>query len=331
MARIFTTPNAEQAAKAFLHQMTVAANLRTDPNISVGHHIKQPATELCNEVINRDFTNVDRHINNISGYAFYLNGKRKRVDSDFIAKCFVYLAELTQLYWDDTLRTPYEIDEFKNTILGDAVFKYGRYISAIKDKATGRSSGNQTGSSSQASSNGQPKNGYKQSGGQSSNVRDLKGKPGEKVYADGGYVYRIIGTDSKSKNIPNVFINPLSASGAIGSTNKVKFSSGNGYSDCTCFFDDKNEAAAFLNKLIQNNRIPANISNPQIAQRNADPNGYFIVGTEFGDCAISAKKLNEALTESANNDTTREASWEKATENYTREELEELHTWMRRG
>jgi hypothetical protein len=29
-------------------------------------------------------------------------------------------------------------------------------------------------------------------------------------------------------------------------------------------------------------------------KRASESNGYFIVGTEFGDCAISAKRMNEA-------------------------------------
>ena len=61
-----------------------------------------------------------------------------------------------------------------------------------------------------------------------------------------------------------------------------------------------------------------------MVKRIADPNGYFLAGTEFGVCAISAKTLNETLTEDST------GGWEKTTEKYTKEELEELHTWMRR-
>ena len=123
----------------------------------------------------------------------------------------------------------------------------------------------------------------------------------------------------------------MNASGATGNTNKVFFSSGNGYTDCTCFFDDENDAQAFLNKIVAAGRVPANISNPRVVKRNADPNGYFLAGTEFGVCAISAKTLNEALVEAINEEIDRPIDWERATESYTKEELDELHTWMRRG
>ena len=353
MARIFTTPAAEQAAKRWLALITVAGGLRTDPSLgNVGdNNFRTYATDICDELVNRDFNNIDNSIRRISYYGFNVPGasRTKHLKPEQIAKCIVYMADQVQLYWDDTVRTPNEIDEFKKTLLGTAVYDYGRYISAIKDKptktkASSGSSGtstsaaaatNNTGSSQ---SNNQPKNGYKQSGPQSGNVRDLRaldgispGKPGNKVFAAGQFIYRIIGDNPQSKNTPNAFINPLSSSGAArGGTNKVKFSSGNGYSDCTCFFDDLNDATAFLNQLIQNNRIPANVTNPRIVKNNADKNGYFLVGTEFGVCAISAKKLNEALVEAVEEPMPREANWEKATEGYNNEELDELHTWMRR-
>jgi hypothetical protein len=244
------------------------------------------------------------------------------------------MAELLQLYWDDTLKTPYEIDEFRKTKLGEAVFKYGRYISAIQDKPARATRSTSTAGGAVASGTGsatsQPQNGYKSSGAQSGNVRDLQdlnggpGVPGQKVTAGGQYIFRIIGDNPQSKNVPNVFIKPLSPSGATGNTNKVFFSSGNGYTDCTCYFDDENDAQDFLNKVIAAGRVPSNISNPRVVKRKADPNGYFLAVTEFGVCAISAKTLNETLTEDST------GGWEKATEECTKEELEELHTWMRR-
>jgi hypothetical protein len=289
------------------------------------------AKTICDELVNREFADIDQAIKQVSMYRFNVELEDyktswKRLKPEAIAKSIVYMAELLNIYWDDTIRTPFEIDEFKKTLLGAAVYKYNRYISAIPDK------NNKTSSKSTASPRtpGQPpKNGYKQSGPQSGNARDLKGNPGEKVYADTAFIYKIIGDNPMSKNTPNAFVNPLSASGATGSTNKVSFSSGNGYSDCTCFFDDPNDATAFLNKIIQNNRVPANVTNPRVVKNKADTNGYFLVGTEFGTCAISAKKLNEALNESCK-ETADCGGWEKATEGYSKEELNELHTWMRR-
>jgi hypothetical protein len=350
MARIFTTPEAEQTARAWLHDLTLAAGLRTknqrSNQLSLG--VSRPdfinhAKVVCDELINREFSNVNDSIMHLSYYRFnaILDGsqnKWKSLKKEAVAKSIVYMAELLGLYWDDTVRTPYEIDEFKKTYLGMAVYKYGRYISAIPNKKTGS-----TKSSSSRAAGQPPKNNYKQSGPQSGNVRDLrdvngtgKGTPGQKVLAGSSYIYKIVGDNPQSKNTPNVFIKPLSAAGAVSSsmtqeTNKIFISSGNGYTDCTCYFDDPNDASDFLDKIIANNRVPANVTNLRVVKNKADANGYFLVGTEFGVCAISAKTLNEALVETLEEETTQVSGWEKATEGYSKEELNELHTWMRRG
>lgn len=332
MPKIFTTPEAEAKAKMQMRYILIAGGLQSkQPNEDLPYNFRyhqylDSAKVVCDELVNRDFANIDQALHTLVSYA----PGRFKVES--FAKAIVYAAELLELYWDDTLKTPYEVDEFKKTKLGEAVYKYGRYISAIQDKPA-RSQRSTSKPSAVTNSNTQaqaPQNGYKSSGAQSGNVRDLQdlsggpGVPGQKVLAGGKYIFRIIGDNPQSKNIPNAFIKPLSASGATGNTNKVFFSSGNGYTDCTCYFDDEDDAQDFLNKLMAAGRIPTNISNPRVVKRNADPNGYFIAGTEFGPCAISAKTLNEALTEDA------DGGWEKATEKYTKEELEELHTWMRR-
>lgn len=333
MPKIFTTPEAEANAKMQMRYILIAGGLQTQkaneslPYCFGRNQYLDAAKVVCDELVNRDFANIDSALNKLHSYG---PGTYKAAT---YAKAVVYAAELLQLYWDDTLKTPYEVDEFKKTMLGEAVYKYGRYISAIQDKptrATRSASSSSSASTGGSAASAQPQNGYKSSGAQSGNVRDLQdlsggpGIPGQKVHAEGKYIFRIIGDNPQSKNIPNVFIKPLSASGATGNTNKVFFSSGNGYTDCTCYFDDENDAQDFLNKIIAAGRIPANVSNPRVVKRTADTNGYFLAGTEFGVCAISAKTLNETLTEDT------DGGWEKATEECTKEELEELHTWMRR-
>ena len=342
MARIFTTPEAEQAAKAWLHDLTLAAGVRTNNqrggSASFPNWFVTAAQKVCDELINREFNDVDNSIRELARVRFnaVLDPSKpynyKSYKPEAVAKSIVYMAELLQLYWDDTIRTPYEVDEFKKTLLGTAVYRYGRYISAIKKGGSSTTKG-----SASAKTAGQPpKNNYKQSGPQSGNVRDLQdlngnpGTPGQKVLAATSFIYKIIGDNPQSKNTPNVFIKPLSAAGAVGKTNKIFISSGNGYTDCTCYFDDPNDATDFLNKVIASNRVPANITNLRVVKNKADANGYFIVGTEFGPCAVSAKTLNEALNESIK-ERTDISGWEKATENYSQEELNELHTWMRRG
>lgn len=336
MAKIFTTPEAEYRAKKQMRYVLIAGGLQQAssseslPYSFTYNTYLKGASKICDELVNRDFTNIDSYIYDVCSYMPYGGDLGKRFKPDGLAKAIVYFAELLQLYWDDTLKTPYEIDEFKKTTLGQAVYKYGRYISAIKDKATHRTASVSSGTTnSQTRSTGQPpQNNYKQSGPQSGNVRDLQGVPGQKVLANTSIIYKIIGDNPQSKNIPNVFIKPLSPAGATGSTNKIFISSGNGYTDCTCYFDEPNDAQDFLDKIIAANRVPANVSNLRVVKKTADRNGYFLVGTEFGTCAVSAKTLNEALKEAINDDPT--GGWDKANEGASKEEVEELHTWMRR-
>ena len=343
MARIFTTLTMETAAKAWMHDVMLIAGIlpqsqRTANDVYFQYYHKMPtadATKICDELINRDFTNIDSSINQLSNFKFhsdFTTGGTKTFKPEVIAKAIVYSAEILGLYWDDTIRTPYEIEEFKKTLLGNAVYTYDRYISAIKDKTTKT----RAASSASGTAPAAPKNDYKQSGPQSGNVRGLMGNPGEKVYADGPVSYRIEG-DKLQSNTPRVFIKPLTASGASGNSNKIYISSGNGYTDCTCFFDDPNEAQKFLDKilpdvstLIQEKRAIAGIANLHVAKVKSDPNGYFLVSTEYGVCAVSAKTLNEAMTEALKETPERTTNWEKATERYTTEELDELHSWMRK-
>ena len=345
MAKIFTADSTQERAISLMHDFAVAGGILSKSQRAFPAHaeqyltrpeFKQSAKVICDELINRNFDNIDSTLARLASrhYTVIISMKVFTLalipNPDTIAKSIVYMAQLLDIYWDDTVRTPYEIEEFKKTYLGTAVYRYGRYISAIKPakKTTG----------GRTTSTGASCGGYKQSGPQSSRVRDLIGTPGTKVQAVEAFIYKII-ADKTGKNTPNVFIKPLSGSGAAGSTNKIFFSSGNGYTDCTCYFDSYTDAADFLAKLTGANRVPANMNNPRIARLRPDSNGYFSVGTEFGPCKISAKTLNEALEEQLNQKELDEGcakgaeknTWKKTTEKYTQDEKQELHTWMRRG
>ena len=355
MARIFTTPETELTAKAFMHDVMVTAGIRSSQRkgsvCQMAHPVAYPSTKnaakaICDELVNRDFKNIDDSINQLTSEGFYDRlddtGTYKSYKPEAIAKAIVYMAELTNIYWDDTAKTPYEIDEFKSTLLGNAVYKYGRYISAIKDPKAAKSSSAVKSTSASSSSTAAPSTSSASAGSsgkpigpQSANIRDLRdpsgnpGTPGQKVTASGSLMFKIVGDKGSGKNTPNAFVNPISRSGAAGNTNKVKFSSGNGWTDCTCMFDDLNDAQDFLAKLLANDQAAVN-ANARIVKFTPDPNGYFLVGTEYGMCAISARKMNEALAEAAKLTEERGECWERATEGYDHKELRELHDWMRR-
>ena len=349
MARIFTTPDAEATAKAWMHDVMVIAGVlpqsqRTQNEIRFTHYHSVPtaeASKICDELINREFTNIDSEINQISLYRFYPNfttlGKDARYKPEAIAKAIVYMAECLNLYWDDTIRTPYEIDEFKKTILGNAVYKYGRYISAIKDKT--RAGKAATNSNTPGVAQAAPKNDFRQQGPKSSQALGLvdlngdpiaPGQPGQKVFIDKGYALAIRGSVTGKASKVRAVVTPLNSKGASGTKNKVSINASHGYGVAECLFDEMSDAQAFYDKLVSNGRVPSDVTDLQIGRISVDKNGYFLVDTEFGICAIAARVLNEEIDEASTVEENLGACWERATEGYTQEKLDELHSWMRK-
>lgn len=346
MARIFTTPAAEAAAKVFMHNVTVAGGINTNNlqknswPISDSRFISSAQT-ICAELVDRNFADIDQAIKSISRFDFRPSydgsGKYKRYTPEVVAKAIVYFAECIGLYWDDTIRTPYEVDAFKKTILGDAVYRYGRYISAIKDKTTkAKPAASSAGTPRVAPS--APRNDFKQQGPKSGAARDLiglnggPGTPGEKVFIDPaqGYALAIRGTKPGVKSDYCAQIKPLDPKGASGSTNKVFISASHSYGMGICYFDEMADATSFYNKLVNSGNVPNDVTNLEIVKTKIDKNGYFLFGTEFGVCAISASVLNEDLNTPEAVEEDLGAGWKKATERYTKEELDELHSWMRK-
>ena len=349
MARIFTTPEAEATAKAWMHDVMVIAGVlqqsqRTTNEIRFTHYNKVPtaeASKICNELINREFTNIDSEINHISQYRFYpdftTRGKDTRYKPEAIAKALVYMAECFNLYWDDTIRTPYEIDEFKKTMLGNAVYKYGRYISAIKDKTKARKVASNSGTPGVAQA--APKNDFRQQGPKSSQALGLvdlggnpiaPGQPGQKVFIDKGYALAIRGSVAGKASKVRAVITPLNSKGVSGSKNKVFINASHGYGVGECLFDEMDDAVNFYDQIVLNGRVPSDVTDLQIVKISVDKNGYFLADTEFGICAIAARVLNEEIDDATAIEEDFGACWEKATEGYTQEKLDELHSWMRK-
>jgi hypothetical protein len=349
MARIFTKPTTEAAAKAWIHDVMAIAGIlqqsqRTANEIYFTRYSSVPvdsARKICDELINRDFTDIDSSIRTISHYQFYdrltQSGSLKQATPEYVVKVIIYAAELFNLYWDDTIRTPYELEDFKKTMLGEAVFKYGRHISAIQDKPASRKSSS-TSSGTANTTQSAPKNDFRQQGPKSSQATGLinldgtpiaPGQPGQKVFIDKGYALAIRGTVAGKASKVRAVITPLNSKGASGSKNKVYINASHGYGVAECLFDEMSDATDFYNKLVQSGRVPSDVTDLQIGQISVDKNGYFLVDTEFGICAIAARVLNEEVDEAVSIDEDLGAGWRKATEGYTKEELAELHDSMR--
>ncbi len=296
-------------------------NSQTQKDLPIGlEQVTSYAKKLADELIDRKYANINPSLQEIFDYgsvaietknprnyvyynsSYYYNTQEKRISKIFptveqMALGIATVALKLGLLWDDTNHTTYELDIFEKSYLGQAVKEVGAYISV---QSTALSTQKPTTpvkktQNTPRQAGAAPQNGYKSSGPQSGSARDLISAPGNKKILT-GLVYKIEGVNAKSaKNKAKLYIKPLEASGAKGNTNKVMMGSANGYTDCVCHFDNAQDADSFLKTWATVNATQTQFTNVQVVRKNADPNGYFEIGTEYGPCYISAIKLNEQI------------------------------------
>lgn len=252
---------------------------------------------ICDEIKFRQFKDLDSALDFLANIQFIPNikatrGQAVRKSADMLARYIANFCKEAQIYWDDSNRTPYEIEEWKKTILGRYLTEYGCLASQTNAPA-------KTSSGTRAASSGipgQPKNDYKSTGPQSGNVRDLIGTAGNKEKLYGTIFCIVLDNANASKTEATAYVRPLNSDvkGASGSTNKVFVGSANAYTSCTIFFSDLAEADKVVQQIAARG-LPNGLSNPHVARKNAKANGYYKVGTEFGPAYISASKLNEEV------------------------------------
>jgi len=231
---------------------------------------------------------------------------RVRKPAEMLARYVAWFCAKQQLWWDTTYTSDYMMEEIKNnTILGKALWDAGCFTN--QGNPTGKASAG-TGTRSQSSGTpGQPQNPFKSRGPLSNVCIDLKGQPNQKIQLS-GEVFYILGVDTNgnllsSKDAYCAYIRPVEADPRIqqqyvdNGTNKVLVGSAKGYGFCPCVFDNQADADAFLGKVRANTKPGGKAAGMVVAKKSAQGNGYFKVGTVYGDCYISAAKLNEDLNE----------------------------------
>lgn len=329
MAKLSNKEKAE--SKGFLLDLFWQGNLIQPGDTSIGndlsyrwhnmHRCTAQVNTVCTEIVQRnfDFFKVDQAIQDLSDCKFFVDptaygrvkGSRMvKRSADLIARYIADFCAEQGIYWDDvnTNKTVHEMDQYKLTNFGGALWEYECFLSqqlnassAPSAQATANSPIVQRAPRQPRQPGQGPANPYKSSGPQSGNARDLKGAPNQKVYANTKVSFCIVADNAKSTSPAFALVKPLSKQGDNGNgTNRVFVSSSHGYADCTCYFDDINDANAFLAQCNARN-WGSNISNLRVMKKTSESNGYFIVGTEFGDCAISAKRMNEAADLEAKN------------------------------
>jgi hypothetical protein len=305
--------------QAVLHDIFEAGGLiklpiRTAGVNYVNKYQKSDGQVLCDEIKYRSFKFYDtdgalRRIAN-NCYFFDLRDRdvHKRLVETQIANIIAAFCAENEIFWDDvnTHKTTVEMDTYRKSILGNACWEFGCFLSQQSDKgpskyaakfATKRGSGTKSKASTTSSSprSGVPKSGYKSSGGKSGEIKGLIGEPGEKIDLTSTCTYMgvILCLSSKSK-AQYAFVDPLANK---VDPNKVKLGDPSGYSSCKLFFASERDAYAAIDKIKSSIAIPDHITGFEIRRQAVDRNGYFKINTEIGPAYIKASKLNEAVAE----------------------------------
>ena len=301
-------------------------------NDSSWQYFYDDAAVICEEISNGyfDFAEVDKAIYDLVENHYdvpktptetYDNARRwaaycRKTSQKELATAIVAFASAMNAWWKDQSDDPRRqavIDNSKaNTLFGKMVGSYKRYTSdrdkqALKTAnaaARAARAANNTGATGGATG-GARQDDYKYLGPLSSQVKDLKGTPGSKITLSTP-VFIITGTNTNSARVtPYAFVAnliPTEKGGYgknIGPTNKVFYGSANGYRQYPLCFENQQDADAFLVEVQNHISVPANMTNMHVARVKADPNGYFKIGTEFGDAYVRASELNESLQEAA--------------------------------
>ncbi len=309
------------------------------------------AKTICDAIIKRvvdvkAFANYDEALKQLSHCSFTPNVLSTnrfewvRKAPEELAKYIAWMCKENNWWWLNKDKMVYEMDEIKNnSILGrvlwdNYLFYYGNNEpenAAADDDTVVDTSASADPQAAQAnqqpqntSGKKQPHNPYKQRGPLSGVAVDLIGTPGQKITLRSP-VFTINGFNGQTPVEDCAYIRPVEAINQrkymSGSTNKLLFGKAKGYGYLQIFFDNKNDADAFLNRVPWSSLTSMSVG---VTQKKALVKGYYKIGTEYGPVYISADKINESLEEEV--EEVEEATKQKPTTRDKWKKFEELFT-----
>ena len=349
-------------AKAWLHDIFVAGGIYPNPKRAVkiddyanmyGTHpwnkrrlpeICNKAKILCDAIKNRKvdvqlFKNYDTILEYFSKQYFstalddqFGNTSARKPASMLARYISWFCSNFNKFVWYDGNTSTYEREEIQKTILGRALFNDSCFESQHTPAVTKATTSSTTTTRAPSTGTpGQPQNNFKSRGPLSNVAVDLISTPNQKEHPSGP-LFSINGFDSNSTLLEDtMYIRPVEADPKSqekymqGNTNKVLFGKAKGYGYCQIYFDNLADAEACLRKALANGiKMPQNVSIVKVCQLSKVlPNGYFKIGTEYGAAYISASKLNECLTEEADQEQpttlTNKEKWERYEEAFFHE------------
>ena len=349
-------------AKAWLHDIFVAGGVYPNPKRAVatdeyanmyGTHRwnKNRRAELCNKakilcdaiktrkVDVQLFKTYDSILEYFSNQYFstalddlYGNTTAKKPASMLARYISWFCSNFDKFVWYDGNTSTYEREEIRKTILGRALFNDACFESQrIPAVTKATTASNTTTRASSTGTPGQPLNNFKSRGALSNVAIDLISTPNQKEHPSGP-LFSINGFDSNNTLLEDtMYIRPVEADPksqakyVVNGTNKVLFGKAKGYGYCQIYFDNYADAENCMKAAVQNGiKMQSNVSVIKVCQLNKVlPNGYFKIGTEYGAVYISASKLNECLTEEADQEQpttlTNKEKWERYEEAFFHE------------
>ena len=218
-----------------------------------------------------------------------------------LMKVFANICAKREIFWDDAEYTPFELDYFKKTPFGDALWDFRCFVSQEPDVIKVPTAGTATAApktTTTAASNGStataaPKAPRATGAGHTLYRNNAGGIVGtSKDILTVPEMYCILGEfNPKGKTSPKIHVSPQGQ----GAPLRVKYTSGQGHNDCILYFDNLADANNFKTKCDAN--LPANIAFLKVKKLATDPNGYVRVDTQYGDAWIKASKLHEEIVE----------------------------------
>lgn len=341
-------------AKAWLHDIFVAGGIYPNPKRAIdiaeysnmyGTYYKNAdrrpeicakAKILCDAIKTRKvdvqlFKNYDKILEYFSRQYFstslddQFGNFSARKPATMLARYISWFcSNFNKFVWYDGNTSTYEREEIQKTILGNALFNdscfESQHTSAVITATTTSTTNTRAPSTGIP---GQPQNPFKSRGALSNVAIDLISTPNQKEHPSGP-LFSINGFDSNGSLLEDtMYIRPVEsdpksqAKYMQGNTNKVLFGKAKGYGYCQIYFDNYNDAENCMKKATQNGiKMQPNVSIIKVCQLNKVlSNGYFKIGTEYGAVYISASKLNECLTEEADQEQpttlTNKEKWER--------------------
>lgn len=275
--------------------------------------IKRKWPEIKTNDINEQMYVPDIDIEKLAGYEYYTyasgNAEPFKLTSLDICSILAYLCKQAKIEWDCQAKSKWEVQGFlKKSTFANMLLSFGLLKGAtpIAPAQAAPETDNVNNPEAEVTPEAQPEpaqpaaqattapaaKGWKAQGPLSDKARDLKGNPHDKITLSVGNVYKIVDKNAGGNKETRLVVRPMHSKAGNGTTNVVYLTANTSDYECPCYFENKSDADTFASAV--SNALGKQLD---VVSSRVDKNGYFKVGSEYGDVYVTANKFNEDLTE----------------------------------